>query len=71
MPAMDNAIIYKFKSHIVDELIHMFQMNRRDAKSAVKRSSTNALLEDDPYMVMHDSVETWAKYIYCEVISRR
>lgn len=67
---MDNAIISKFKSYIVDELIHMFQMNRRDAKSAVKRSFMNVLLEDEPNMVMRDSVETWAKYIYCEVISR-
>ena len=41
-------------------------MGRKDAKLAVKHSAMNALPEDDPNMVMHDSVETWAHDIYRE-----
>ncbi len=59
-------VIARFKAYIVDDLVHMFQMDRKDAKLAVKHSAMNALLEDDPNMVMHDSVETWAHDIYHE-----
>ena len=51
-------VIARFKAYIADDLVHMFQMDRKGAKLAVKHSAMNTLLEDDPNMVMHDSVET-------------
>ena len=63
---MLQEIIARFMAYIVDELARIFQMGRKDAKLAVKHSAMNALLEDDPNMVMHDSVETWNHDIYHE-----
>ena len=63
---MLQEIIARFMAYIVDDLVRIFQMGRKDAKLAVKHSAMNALLEDDPNMVMYDSVETWNHDIYHE-----
>lgn len=63
---MLQEIIARFMAYIVDDLVRIFQMGRKDAKLAVKHSAMNALPEDDPNMVMHDSVETWNHDIYHE-----
>lgn len=63
---MLQGIIARFKAYIVDDLVRMFQMDRKDTKLAVKHSAMNALLENDPNMVMYDSVKTWAHDIYHE-----
>ena len=63
---MSYEVIARFKAYIVDDLVRIFQMDRKDANLAVKHSAMNTLLEDDPNMVMHDSVETWAHDIYHE-----
>lgn len=63
---MLQGVITRSMAYIVDDLVRMFQIDRKDAKLAVKHSAMNTLLEDDPNMVMHDSVETWAHDIYHE-----
>lgn len=63
---MGKLEVVKFKDNIVDCLVKCFSMTRRDAVKAVNSSSIQNLLQSDPEMAMHDSIESWSQDVYKE-----
>lgn len=62
---METAVV-QFKTYLANELVSSYGLTEADAVRAVEVSAINSLLHDDPVMVMHDSIETWANEIFHE-----
>ncbi|MGB4660171.1 MAG: hypothetical protein WBI07_13400 [Mobilitalea sp.] len=63
---MSSLEIKKFKNYISLYLVQNFGMTKDAANDAVRRSAINSLLNEDAEMIMHDSIQYWAKEIWNE-----
>lgn len=63
---MSSLEIRKFKKYICAYLVQNYGITDDTATDAVQHSAINSLLNDDPEMVMHDSIQYWAEQIWHE-----